>query len=129
MKHTFKCGIVGESNSGDGDAILRGMQESEWADTRKIEDAIRKPILDELKRTQQALYWLIETAGGEVRVPSNLIAEAPPKPVGDWLVHHDIATGDIVLRTRPHNPKPPTSPKGDTPGESGGHLWRTKTKH
>jgi hypothetical protein len=100
MRHTFKCGIVGESTDMAGDSFLRSMQDAEFMDERKMIDRIQKPVLDELKRTQQALFWLIEQQGGQVRVPSHIITAEPPKPVGEWIVHIDTPTGDIVLRTR-----------------------------
>jgi hypothetical protein len=97
VKHTFKCGIVGESNDGLGDEFLRGMiYDSETAEN-EIKDALIKPWKDELVRTQRALMYLIVKAGGEVRVPDHVIIKGNPD-VSSWEIYRDESTQETVLR-------------------------------
>lgn len=98
MEHTFKCGVVGLSNDGDGDAFLMHMRDGELADERRLIECIQGPLRRELIRTQRALCHVINKAGGEIRVPDSLLDSATA--VSEWLIHRDESTGEIVLRTK-----------------------------
>ena len=106
-EHTFKCGIVGTANNAEGDRFLADMVDGERFDEIKMIERIQAPVRAELKRTQQALYYLVLKAGGTVRIPDTLILGQLPKPVGEWSVYRNEAECEIVIRVRPSSAPTP----------------------
>ena len=75
-----------------------GMVKDERFNEQQLIEHIQEPVLNELKRTQRALCYLINKAGGEVRIAEHETLKETP--VSKWSVYLDNDTCEIVLRTK-----------------------------
>ncbi len=76
MKHTFPCGIVGESHSAAGDAFLAQMiRQPDLEDGPTEEEKLRSA----LRAAHRMIAAICIQHGGSIRVEDLSMAQVPPR--------------------------------------------------